>query len=185
MCKNNIPAPSMSNNPYKENKRVGTDRKSAVYGLFDALGVKYRVVEHPPMFSQADSEKHRVVTGTVIFKNLFLRNPDGSRYYMLSLPLEKRADLAKVREALGETRLSFGGEDALYEKLRIIPGSVSLLNIVGKPDTDVTFLIDREIMNCESFGVHPNDNTATIIFSPLDLEKIFAHFSLIYRLVET
>jgi Ala-tRNA(Pro) deacylase len=160
------------------------NRKTEVYALFDALGVEYSVAEHPPIFSQADNEKHRVDIGAVIFKNLFLRNADKSRYYLLSLPLTKRADLAKVRRLLGESRLSFGDEDALFEKLNIRPGSVSLLNIIGKPDTDVMLLIDKEICKSERFGVHPNDNTATIIFAPQDIPKILDHFDAKYRFVE-
>jgi Ala-tRNA(Pro) deacylase len=62
---------------------MNTDRKAEVYALFDALGIEYSVVEHPPMFSQADNERHRVNIGVVIFKNLFLRNADKSRYYLL------------------------------------------------------------------------------------------------------
>ena len=163
---------------------MNTDRKTEVYALFETLGIPYRVAEHPPMFSQADSEKHRVSIDAVIFKNLFLRNADKSHYYLLSLPLTKRADLVKVREILGESRLSFGDEDALLEKLNISPGSVSFLNIIGKPGTDVTFLIDKEICAGERFGVHPNDNTATIIFSPRDIPKIFDHFGAKYRFAE-
>ncbi|MCL1792889.1 MAG: hypothetical protein FWG34_03375 [Oscillospiraceae bacterium] len=152
------------------------DRRSHVCALFDALGISYSIVEHPPLFSQADSEKYRVDIGAKIFKNLFLCNADKSRYYLLSLPLAKRADLAKIRESLGESRLSFGSEAALLEKLNIRPGSVSFLNIAGKPETDVAFLIDSEIHETEKIGVHPNDNTATIIFAPKEIPKIFGHF---------
>jgi Ala-tRNA(Pro) deacylase len=159
------------------------DRKAAVYALFDALGIEYEVVEHPPLFSQADNEIHRVNIGAVIFKNLFLRNADKSRYYLLSLPLTKRADLAKLRVILDETRLSFGEEDALLEKLNIRPGSVSFLNVIGKPDTDVTILIDSEIFQSGRFGVHPNDNTATIIFAPQEIKKILDHLGAKYRFV--
>jgi Ala-tRNA(Pro) deacylase len=85
---------------------------------------------------------------------------------------------------LGESRLSFGDEDALLQKLNIRPGSVSFLNIVGKPDTDVTFLIDKEIHDSERFGVHPNDNTATVIFAPQEIVRILDHFGAKYQFVE-
>ncbi|MCL1849581.1 MAG: prolyl-tRNA synthetase associated domain-containing protein [Clostridiales bacterium] len=159
-------------------------RRIAVYALFDTLGIPYEVVEHPPMHSQADAEKHRVDIAAVIYKNLFLQNTEGSQYYLLSLPLAKRADLVKIRGILGESRLSFGSGEALQSKLHISPGSVSLLNIIGKPDTDVVFLIDREVLSRDSFGVHPNDNTATILFAPDAIAKIFDHFGAAYRFVE-
>jgi ribosomal-protein-alanine N-acetyltransferase len=161
-----------------------SDRKAAVYELFAALGTEYEVVEHPPMFSQVDNEKRRLNIGAVIFKNLFLHNAEKSRHYLLSIPLTKRANLVKVREILGESRLSFGEEDALLEKLNIRPGSVSFLNVIGKPDTDVTILIDNEIFQYNRFGVHPNDNTATIIFAPQEIPKIFDHIGVKYRFVE-
>ncbi|MDR0468739.1 MAG: prolyl-tRNA synthetase associated domain-containing protein [Peptococcaceae bacterium] len=163
---------------------MSADRKTAVYALLDALGIDYGVVEHPPLFSQADSERHKVDIGAAIFKNLFLRNADKSQYYLLSLPLAKRADLNKVRAVLDESRLSFGDEAELLGKLNISPGSVSLLNIVGKPDTDVIFLIDTDIYRCDKFGVHPNDNTATVILSPHEAGKIFDHLGAKYRFLE-
>jgi len=38
---------------------------------------------------------------------------------------------------LGETRLSFGNEDTMLEKLNIQHGAVSFLNVIGAAGTDV------------------------------------------------
>ena len=150
----------------------GPSRQERVYSLLDNLGIKYSRVEHPPIFTQADSELRPVRTDAVIFKNLFLRNKDKSRYYLYSLPLTKRADLVAVARVLGETRLSFGDEAALQEKLNIRHGAVSFLNVVDAENTDVTVLIDSCAFYCEQIGVHPNDNTASVILKPQDIEKI-------------
>ena len=150
----------------------GLSRREIVYSLLDSLEIEYKIVEHPPMFTQADSELRPVQTDVVIFKNLFLRNKDKSRYYLYSLPLTMRADLVAVAKALGETRLSFGDEDALQEKLNIQHGSVSFLNAIGIERTDVSFLIDSSAFSCDQIGVHPNDNTATVILKPQYIEKI-------------
>ena len=131
-----------------------------------------RKVDHPPLFTQADNEIHRVNIGAAIFKNLFLRNKDKSSYYLLSLPLTKRADLGTVARILGETRLSFGDENALREKLNIEHGSVSFLNIIDAENTDVELLIDNAVFGYDLIGVHPNDNTATVIFEPQEIPKI-------------
>jgi Ala-tRNA(Pro) deacylase len=163
---------------------VSIDRKEEVYSLFRQLGIEYRIVEHPPMFTQTDNEKHRINIGAMIFKNLFVRNKDKSRYYLLSLPLEKRADLLALQKLLGESRLSFGDEDTLSEKLNIRSGSVSFLNVIGAGDTNVTFLIDQSVFDHERIGVHPNDNTATVIIAPQDISKILDHCSAEYRFVE-
>ncbi|MDR1538174.1 MAG: HAD-IA family hydrolase [Clostridiales bacterium] len=158
--------------------------KEKVYALFESLGISYTVADHPPMFTQQDNIKHKVEINAVIFKNLFLRNKNKSRYYLVSLPLEKKADLYALQALLGETRLSFGSEQDLKEKLGIQPGSVSLLNIIGVEKTDATLLIDRCIFNYERIGVHPNDNTATIIFDPKDLSRILDFYGASHRFID-
>jgi ribosomal protein S18 acetylase RimI-like enzyme len=150
----------------------GKDRRERVYALLDRLGIEYGKVSHPPIFTQADSELRPADIDAVIFKNLFLRNKDKSRYYLYSLPLSHRADLAAVAKALGETRLSFGDEDALQEKLNIRHGAVSFLNAVDAESTDVTLLIDCSAFGCDRIGVHPNDNTATVMLKPHDIQRI-------------
>jgi len=156
-------------------------RRECVYALLDRLGIEYANVYHRPIFTQADSKLRPIQIDAIIFKNLFLRNKDKSRYYLYSLPLTKRADLAAVAKAIGESRLSFGDEYALQEKLNIQHGAVSFLNVIGTESTDVTLLIDSSVFNCDKIGVHPNDNTATVILKPQDIEKILFACSVEYR----
>jgi Ala-tRNA(Pro) deacylase len=96
----------------------------------------------------------------------------------------KRADLAALADRISETRFSFADESELWDKLNIRPGSVSPLNVIDVPGTDVEILIDREIFACERFGIHPNDNTATVILSPDDLMKILDTAGCHYRVVK-
>jgi ribosomal protein S18 acetylase RimI-like enzyme len=161
----------------------GQNRRDSVYSFLDGLGIEYGKVDHPPIFTQADSELRPVQIGADIFKNLFLRNKDKSRYYLYSLPLTKRADLAAVAKTLGETRLSFGDEYALQEKLNIQHGAVSFLNVFGLERTDVTILIDSSAFFCDQVGVHPNDNTATVILKPHDIQRILDACGVEYRFI--
>jgi Ala-tRNA(Pro) deacylase len=167
-----------------DSNELAPNRRERVYALLDELGIQYEVVEHPAMFSAADNEPHARDVNATIFKNLFLRNKDKSRHYLYSLPITKRADLSALASRLGETRLSFGHEKALWDKLRIRPGSVSPLNVIDAPGTDVEILIDREIFACERFGIHPNDNTATVILAPDDLMKLLDATGCRYRAIE-
>ena len=160
---------------------MSKESQEKVCSVLDCLGIEYRIIDHPPIFTQADSEALPVRIDAVIFKNLFLRNKDKSRCYLYSLPLTKRADLVALAKALGETRLSFGDEDALREKLNTRHGSVSFLNAIGAENTDVVFLTDSSVFDCELIGVHPNDNTATVILRPQDIRKIFDACGVKYR----
>jgi Ala-tRNA(Pro) deacylase len=173
-----------TNNTWSEERVIGPDRRARVYALLDSLGVTYETVDHPALFSAADNIPHEININAVIFKNLFLRNKNKSRYYLYSLPIHKKADLLALQHLMGESRLSFGHEDALWEKLHIIPGSVSILNVVDAPGTDVTLLIDKEIYDAPRFGVHPNDNTATVILTPEALIRILDAIGVTYRFIE-
>jgi Ala-tRNA(Pro) deacylase len=164
------------------------DNREKVYSVLDGLGIGYKVVEHPAVFSakdDADSQvMRRLSVGAVIFKNLFLRNKDKSRYYLYSLPGDKRADLSALAKLLGETKLSFGNEEALWEKLHITPGTVSILNVVDAVGTDVTVLIDSDIHKTALFGIHPNDNTATVVMAPADIARVLEWAGVDHRFVD-
>jgi Ala-tRNA(Pro) deacylase len=159
------------------------NRRERVYAFLDSLGIQYEIVEHPAIFSAADDRLRDQDIGATIFKNLFLRNKDKSRYYLYSLPSVKRAELTALADKIQETRFSFGNENELWDKLHIRPGSVSPLNVIDAPGTDVEILIDREILTCGRFGIHPNDNTATVILAPEALMKILDAAGRRYRLI--
>ena len=115
---------------------------------------------------------------------MFLRNKNKSVYYLVSMPIEKRADLKLIQKRLNENKLSFGSEDALFEKLNITTGAVSALNIIGVEKTDVVFAMDKVALECEKVGFHPNVNTATILFEPAGIEKIMDRFGADLRFVD-
>ena len=154
-----------------------------VYSVFGELGISYEKVDHRALFSQADNDESPININGVILKNLFLRNKNKGKYYLFTLPLDKKADLLSLQHELDESRLSFGNEEMLAEKLNTIKGSVSLLNIIGVESTDVVFLIDQEIYQYEKIALHPNDNTASVIFSPKDIKKVLDHYNVEYRFI--
>jgi len=154
-----------------------------VYELFNKLNITYEKVEHPSLFTCADHEKYGVHIGGLECKNLFLRNRNKSNYYLVSLPAEKRTDLKELQEKLQETKLSFGSEEDLMEKLNIKTGAVSLLNIIGVEATEVTFIIDDSLLKSEKVGFHPNVNTATLVFSPSEISRILDYYQVKYKFI--
>jgi Ala-tRNA(Pro) deacylase len=102
-----------------DSNELTPNRREKVYSLLSEIGIKYEIIEHPAMFTAADNELHEQDINATIFKNLFLRNKDKSRYYLYSLPIMKRADLTALASKIGENRFSFGNENELWEKLHI------------------------------------------------------------------
>ena len=80
--------------------------------------------------------------------------------------------------------MSFGNEEELWDNLHIKPGSVSILNVIGAPDTKVTFVIDKNIENIDRVSFHPNDNTASISFESKNLKRILDKYNKEYLFLE-
>lgn len=169
--------------------------REQVYGVFNMLGIPYKVFDHAPIFSAADRIEQGVEVDGVICKNLFLRNKEKTRFYLYTLPIEKRADLVALQRRLEETRLSFGDAAALWERLRITPGSVSLLNIIGERTAAeangiesppaLKFLVDKDTLSAvPGIGLHPNDNAATIVFKADHIPGLLEHYRADYEFVD-
>ena len=146
--------------------------KKAIYDLLEKSGIRYKIIEHKAMFCEADEDPTLYDEDDVVIKNLFLRDSKGRHFYLIVLPLRKRADLKKIAEELGSTRLGFASEARLMEHLGITPGSVSPFCLLNNESGDVPVYFDNSLKGLKSVGVHPNDNTATVLLSFDDLLKL-------------
>lgn len=156
-----------------------------VIDIFEKLNIEYNLVRHPAVFGKADDEKIKDIDfGGVVCKNLFVKDKKANQYYLVSLPKDKRANLKKISDEIGCARFSFGNDEELWEKLHIKPGSVSILNVIGAPDTDVIFVIDKDILNIPKVSFHPNDNTASVVFKPDNIETIMKEYNKQYMFLE-
>lgn len=104
--------------------------KEIVYEKLNEMNIPYTVIDHKAIFSEKDTEENLFDKDIVIGKNLFLRNNKKTKYYLVSLPLNKKVELKKLAEILEEKRFSFANETELKEYLNILPGSVSYLNVI-------------------------------------------------------
>lgn len=146
--------------------------KKAIYDLLEKSRIRYKIIEHKAMFCEADEDPTLYAEDDVVIKNLFLRDSKGRHFYLIVLPLRKRADLKKIAEELGSTRLGFASEARLMEHLGITPGSVSPFCLLNNESGDVPVYFDNSLKGLKSVGVHPNDNTATVLLSFDDLLKL-------------
>lgn len=161
------------------------DKKRQVYDFFDSLNMEYTVVDHKAIFSEKDSDRVDEKCEGIVCKNLFLKDKGGeTKFYLVSLPLHKRANIKELEKILGIKKLTFGNESELFKKLNILPGSVSILNVIDAKCSDVTFLIDSELLKCDKVCFHPNDNTSSISFKSNYLEKILNYFNVKYEFLE-
>ena len=130
-----------------------------VFNLLDNLNIKYDKTEHQPLYHVSESEKVEKGLDGIGCKTLFLKDKEDIFYlYVL------------IAQKINCTRLSFGKEEELYEKIGVRPGSVSPFGIVNN-DGKVKVLIDNELLG-NKIIVHPNVNTISLSLQYDDLIKV-------------
>ena len=125
------------------------------------LGIPTETVEHPAVFTVAESRSVKAAIPGAHTKNLFLKDKKG-RLFLITAKDETRIDLKRAHAAIGATgRLSFGSADLLREALGVEPGSVTALAVVNDRAGRVTMILDANLMAFERINVHPLVNTMT------------------------
>ncbi|HXX39436.1 MAG TPA: prolyl-tRNA synthetase associated domain-containing protein [bacterium] len=126
-------------------------------------------VEHPPVFTVAESQRLRGEIPGEHTKNLFLR--DNNRNYFLVVAGEDRSvDLKRLCKLIGARgRLSFAPREALAEVLGIEAGAVSPLAVINDEAKRVQVIIERELLTCHLINCHPLVNYRTTSLSPQQL----------------
>lgn len=133
------------------------------------LGIETTTVEHPPLFTVADSQGLRGDIPGGHTKNLFLKDKKGN-IFLVVVEEETRVDLKSLHQPLGAaSRLSFGSAELLEEVLGVKPGAVTAFGPVNDTAGRVTVVLDEELMAHETINCHPLVNTATTAIRSADL----------------
>ena len=144
------------------------------YDLLDSLGITYTRADHDTLPTMEACQEVGKLLGIEICKNLFLRNPQKTAFYLLILPGSKKFKTAALSKQIGSARLSFAEPEFMEQYLNITPGSVSVLGLMNDPENKVRLLIDKDILkNHPYFGCHPCINTSSLKINMKDMmEKI-------------
>ena len=111
-----------------------------------------------------------------VVKNLFLKNSNGKKHYLVVLKGDKKADLKSIKSQINSTALSFASEERLEKHLGLLKGAVTPLGIINDEEHLVNVVLDRDLQNEKMLGVHPNVNTSTVFMSYNDLIKFINTF---------
>ena len=146
------------------------DKIQKVLEKLDKLNINYDIIE--AVFTIEEMDELKIFDNYEIVKNLFLRDDKGKEHYLVVIMKNKRADLRGLRAQIESRHLSFASEKRLKKYLGLETGAVSPLGIINDTEAQVKVIFDKDLVGKENLGVHPNDNTATIILSFDDLLKV-------------
>lgn len=142
-----------------------------VYQILDSLGIKYKKIDHPAVYTVEESSKFDLEIEGGIIKSLFLRNAKGDKHYLVLIRGLKRLDLKKLEKLLDKTRLSFASPERLMTYLKLTPGSVSPFGLINDLEKAVQVVVDNELLTYGQLAFHPNINTQTLVLSTEDFKR--------------
>jgi len=134
------------------------------------LGIETKTVDHPPLYTVADSKALRGKIDGGHTKNLFLKDKKGVLWLVVALE-DAEIEMKTLHKKLDSARLSFGKPDLLMEVLGVPPGSVTPFAVINDVDRQVNVVLDQTMMDQAILNYHPLTNEATTTIASEDLLK--------------
>ena len=147
--------------------------RAELFAHLEAMGIETRTVDHPPVFTVAESEAlERAIPGGHT-KNLFLKDPK-SLLFLVVAESHTRVDLKALARRLGAGRFSFGKPELLLEVLGVTPGSVTAFAVINDCKQRVRVVVDDRLMQHDTVNGHPLENAATTNIARDDLFRFLS-----------
>src|SRR5476649_847084 len=136
-----------------------------LFAAFDALGIKYATVTHPPLFTVEQSQALRGQIPGGHTKNLFLKDKKDALFLVTALE-DAVIELKSLHRRLDAGgRFSFGSANLMLETLGLTPGAVSPFGALNDTTGRVTVVLDSKLMQHATINAHPLVNTMTTSIS--------------------
>jgi len=136
----------------------------------DEAGIKYEIFRHAPVFTVEEANALGLPNPEAGAKNLFLRDNKKKLYCLVVVKDDREVKIKEIQEKINSRPLSFASEKDLFEKMKLIRGSVTPLGAINNEEKDVEIYIDS-VFEGKIISVHPNSNEATIFLNVEDLVK--------------
>lgn len=133
------------------------------------LGIAFRIVEHPAVFTVAAMMEH--ISHLVGFhaKNLFVKDKKTNKLYLITARHDATVQLGQISKVIGSKELRFADAETLEANLGVQQGSVTPFALLNDAQEHrVTFVLDGQLWNEKNsdgqdtyLNFHPMTNEAT------------------------
>lgn len=148
------------------------------------LNIKYQIIEHKPALTKAQADKYIEGVDGIRTKTMFLTNKNKKNFYLVVIDDAKRLNMEKFKEIVGEKRIKLASEDSLLKKMALRPGVVSPFGLLNNSEKDIQIYFDKEIVNENRMGFHPNTNEKTLFIRADDLFTFLKNIDYSVNIVE-
>lgn len=128
-----------------------TPLQEKVYKTLSELGIGFERVDTDPGITMEDCRNINAGIGGRIVKSIFLCNRQQTKFYLYVTRDDKPFVTRDFGQALGIPRVSFASEGKLLEIAGTPHGATTLLSACLESAKDVVFVIDREVLEGETY----------------------------------
>jgi Ala-tRNA(Pro) deacylase len=150
---------------------AGRDRLLDIYEFLEENGIEYQRQDHPAVYTVEEGRRLVPPLPGAKTKNLFLRDRNGIRHFLVVVGYDKVVDLRALRGVLGVSKLGFASPERLQRYLGVDPGSVSILGVVHDTDGEVEVVMDENLWAAEALQCHPLVNTSTLVITRAGIQR--------------
>ena len=144
--------------------------KQEIYDYLRFCRIWFEANEHPAVFHMGDISELHLSHPEAEAKNLFLRDDKKQNYYLVTVKGDRKVNLKELRQRNGTRPLSFASENDLMDILHLTAGSVTPFGLLNDTERKVSFFLEASFLEGSGLiGVHPNENTATVVLKTPDL----------------
>jgi Ala-tRNA(Pro) deacylase len=133
------------------------------------LGIAFRTVEHPAVFTVAAMMEHISHLDGFHAKNLLVKDKKTSKLYLITARHDATVQLGQISKVIGAKELRFADAETLEASLGVQQGSVTPLALLNDAQEHrVTFVLDGQLWSEKNsdgqdsyLNFHPMTNEAT------------------------
>ena len=150
-------------------------REDVVFDYLNQHSIPFTVYHHPEGKTITEAKQWWKDDGSVHCKNLFFRNPKGTKHYLVCFTCDYDLDIHDLEHRLKESlvsqglpscgKLSFASPERMMRYLGLEPGSVSPFGLINDTEHHVHLFLDETLQQAELLSFHPNDCRGTVVIS--------------------
>lgn len=150
----------------------------------EEMNIPFEKVDHPAAVTTEEADAYIEGLPGVRTKTLFLTNKKKTEVLMVIMDDDKRMDMKKLAERIGQKQIKFGSPELLFEKLGLEPGIVSLFGLLNNNDHDVKVYLDKEMLTESKVTFFANTNTQTVFLKMDDMYKFIKAAGYEYEIID-
>ena len=140
-----------------------------IYRVLSELNIPFERIENSPSHTMEDAVVINKALGGRMAKNIFLTNRQKTKWWLLIMDPDKPFVTREFSGALGIPRVSFAPLDIFEEKLGVESGAANVLCILNDLDEDIQLVIDKAVLDADTFMMPDASVTSHIKIKTADL----------------